>query len=65
MEYRNTKTGAVINVDSEIGGHWEPVKASSPAKEEPAPTKKRRTTKNERIRNTGGRDCSYGQELHR
>jgi len=45
MEYRNTKTGAVINVDSEIGGHWEPVKASSPAKEEPAPTKKRRTTK--------------------
>lgn len=27
MEYRNTKTGVVISVDSEIsGGNWEPIK---------------------------------------
>lgn len=29
MKYRNVKTGAVVDVDSELGGAWEPVKALS------------------------------------
>jgi len=50
MEYRNKKTGAVIDVNSELGGDWEPVEApkSSPKKEkEPvkAPVKKKGTVK--------------------
>lgn len=31
MEYRNKKTGVVIDVESELGGIWEPVKAEKPA----------------------------------
>lgn len=38
MRYRNAKTGAIINVDSEIGGLWIPVDAKRPEKVTPAPT---------------------------
>lgn len=31
MEYRNKKTGVVINVNSELRGDWEPVNAEKPA----------------------------------
>ena len=42
MEYRNVKTGAVIDVNSELGGDWEPVKASAAQKAEKAePAKKK------------------------
>ena len=35
MEWRNTKTGAVIDVDSKLSGKWEPVEApNAPAKKE-------------------------------
>ncbi len=37
MRYRNAKTGAIINVDSEIGGLWIPVDAKKPEKATPAP----------------------------
>lgn len=41
MEYRNKKNGAVINVDSELGGDWEPVKApAAPVQKETEPAKK-------------------------
>jgi hypothetical protein len=30
MKYRNVKTGAVVDVDCELGGAWEPVKAPRP-----------------------------------
>jgi len=38
MEYRNKKTGVVINVNSELRGDWEPVKAE---KAEPKKTPKK------------------------
>lgn len=38
MRYRNVKTGAIINVDSELGGLWLPVDAKKPEKAIPAPT---------------------------
>ena len=38
MRYRNVKTGAVVNVDSELGGLWIPVDAKKPEKVTPAPT---------------------------
>lgn len=39
MKYKNTKTGAVIETTSELGGNWMPVE--EPKKEEkPAPKKK-------------------------
>ncbi len=37
MEYRNIKTGAIIDVNSEIQGtDWEPVKKAEKVKEVPA-----------------------------
>ena len=38
MRYRNVKTGAVVNVDSELGGLWVLVDAKKPEKATPAPT---------------------------
>ena len=38
MRYRNVKTGAIVNVDSELGGLWIPVDAKRPEKATPAPT---------------------------
>ena len=38
MLYRNVKTGAVVNVDSELGGLWISVDAKKPEKATPAPT---------------------------
>lgn len=38
MRYRNVKTGAVVNVDSELGGLWFPVDAKRPEKVTPTPT---------------------------
>ena len=38
MRYRNVKTGAIINVDSELGGLWISVDAKKPEKATPAPT---------------------------
>lgn len=40
MEYRNKKTGVVLNVNSELRGDWEPVKAEEPAPEKKTPKKK-------------------------
>lgn len=40
MIYRHKGTGAVIDVESTMGGAWEPVKAHAPAraaKDEPKP----------------------------
>ena len=37
MRYRNVKTGALVNVDSELGGLWIPVDAKKPEKATPAP----------------------------
>jgi len=34
MKYRNTKTGVIIDVPSELKGAWEPVKAPEPKKPE-------------------------------
>ena len=49
MLYRNTKTGAVIDVNSEMGGKWEPVSAPKavPEKkaEKPAPAKRKGAVK--------------------
>lgn len=46
MKYRNKKTGAVIDVESNVGGDWEPVKApAAPKTEKAAPAKKRGTAK--------------------
>lgn len=50
MEYRNKKTGAVINVESELRGDWEPVIMPAPvsdvkAGEAPAQKKRARKTK--------------------
>ena len=38
MRYRNVKTGAVVNVDSELGGLWISVDVKKPEKATPAPT---------------------------
>ena len=45
MKYRSRKTGAIIEVESELSGKWEPVEKSTTPKpaEESAPKKK--TTK--------------------
>ena len=41
MRYRHKLTGAEIDVNSEIGGDWEPVKApEAPRKEETSAPKK-------------------------
>ena len=46
MEYRNTKTGAVISVACEIkGGDWEPVKAPKAAKEDAPKDAPKKTSK--------------------
>ena len=46
MKYRNKKTGAVLDVDSKLGGDWEPVTDQAAQKtEKAAPVKKRGTTK--------------------
>lgn len=46
MLYRNKRTGVVIDVESELGGDWEPVKAQAAQKtEKAAPVKKKGTTK--------------------
>lgn len=37
MRYRNVKTGAIVNVDSELGGLWIPVDAKKPEKATPTP----------------------------
>ena len=37
MRYRNVKTGAVVNVDSELGGLWISVDAKKLEKATPAP----------------------------
>jgi len=37
MRYRNVKTGAIVNVDSELGGLWVPVDAKKPEKATLAP----------------------------
>ena len=37
MRYRNVKTGAFVNVDSELGGLWVPVDAKKPEKATQAP----------------------------
>lgn len=41
MKYRNTRTGAVIDIPCEIKGEWEPVKEEKPKEEAPAQKKKR------------------------
>ena len=38
MRYLNVKTGAIVNVDSELGGLWISVDAKKPEKATPAPT---------------------------
>ena len=38
MRYRNVKTGAIVNVDSELGGLWISVDAKKPEKATPTPT---------------------------
>lgn len=45
MEYRNVKTGAVINVESEMGGNWVPVSAPPKKDSEKKPAPKKRSTK--------------------
>ncbi len=38
MIYKNKKTGAVIDVQSEMRGDWEPVNTEKPAKKAPKKT---------------------------
>ena len=47
MLYRNTNTGAIINVSSELGKPWEPVggRLTKPAAAAPEPTKEKAPTK--------------------
>lgn len=40
MLYKNTKTGVVIDVKSELAGAWVPVEKKQPAKKKSAPKKK-------------------------
>lgn len=39
MEYRNKKTGVVIDVKSELRGDWEPVKVEKKSETKKAPKK--------------------------
>lgn len=45
MMYRNTVSGAVINVESKIRGNWEAIEPPKAVVEKKAPTKKATTTK--------------------
>jgi len=45
VKYRNTKTGTVIDVQSEIGGNWVPVEEPKKTAASPAPKKKRTVKK--------------------
>lgn len=49
MKYKDTKTGAIITSDSEVGGDWELIESSQSDEVEPEnevePEKKKRTTK--------------------
>ena len=45
MLYKNTKTGAVIDVNAELSGNWMPVEAEKKAKTSPAPKKATRSKK--------------------
>lgn len=45
MEYRNKKTGVVINVNATMGGNWEPTTAPAAQKAEPKAAPKKRGTK--------------------
>lgn len=40
MQYRNTKTGAVVEVNSEVKGNWERIDAPSPETPKKTATKK-------------------------
>jgi hypothetical protein len=44
MEYRNKKTGVVINVKSELGGDWEKVVPEQPAQAKKTPPKRKGNT---------------------
>lgn len=45
MKYRNTKTGAVIDIESEIsGGNWQALVPAEPAEEKVAPAQQKRRT---------------------
>ncbi len=50
MLYKNTKTGRIVDVESEVGGSWVPVvaptKPAEPAKK--APKKSAKKTKDEK-----------------
>lgn len=45
MKYRNKKTGAVIDVKSELGGDWMPVEPKKKTEPSPAPKKKKTAKK--------------------
>lgn len=44
MEYRNKKTGVVIDVESELGGDWEKVTTEPPVSAKKAPPKRKGKT---------------------
>lgn len=48
MKYRNTVTGAIVDVDSKIHGNWEPLEIEAPVsveeKVEPKKTTRRKKT---------------------
>lgn len=45
MKYRNTVTGAIIDVNSEMKGVWEPVEKPEPVKEAPKKAPKKTEAK--------------------
>ena len=45
MQYRNTKTGAVIEVSCKVYGDWERIDAPSPEAETPTKTAPKKPTK--------------------
>lgn len=45
MLYRNEKTGATIDVKSELGGKWKPVEAEKTAEKPKATTKAKKKGK--------------------
>lgn len=45
MKYRNTKTGAVIDVKAELGGDWMPVETKKKAEPSPEAKKKKAAKK--------------------
>lgn len=45
MKYRNEKTGAIIDVESEMGGDWKPVAAPKADKAETKAPKKEKKAK--------------------